>query len=220
MIRDNLNAINANLPDTVELIAVSKTKPIADVKEAYNSGHRHFGENKVQELINKAQVLPEDISWHLIGHLQTNKVKHIVSFIHLIHSVDSFKLLKEINKQAAKHNRVVNCLLQFHIAEESSKYGLELPDASNILDDPEFSTLDNINIIGVMGMASFVNDANQIRNEFRSLKNAFDQLKLNYFSNDADFKEISMGMSGDYQLAIEEGSTIIRVGSIIFGHRK
>jgi PLP dependent protein len=220
MIRDNLNAINANLPDTVELIAVSKTKPIADVKEAYNSGHRHFGENKVQELINKAQVLPEDISWHLIGHLQTNKVKHIVSFIHLIHSVDSFKLLKEINKQAAKHNRVVNCLLQFHIAEESSKYGLELPDASNILDDPEFSTLDNINIIGVMGMASFVNDANQIRNEFRSLKNAFDQLKSNYFSNDADFKEISMGMSGDYQLAIEEGSTIIRVGSIIFGHRK
>jgi len=220
MIRDNLNTINANLPETVELIAVSKTKPIADVKEAYKCGHRHFGENKVQELINKAQVLPEDISWHLIGHLQTNKVKHIASFIHLIHSVDSFKLLKEINKQAAKHNRVVNCLLQFHIAKESTKYGLELPDATNILDDPEFSTLENINITGVMGMASFVNDADQIRNEFRSLKNAFDQLKLDYFNNNPEFKEISMGMSGDYQLAIEEGSTIIRVGSIIFGHRK
>ena len=220
MIRDNLSVINANLPETVELIAVSKTKPIGDVKEAYNCGHRHFGENKVQELVNKAQVLPEDISWHLIGHLQTNKVKHIASFIHLIHSVDSFKLLKEINKQAAKHMRVVNCLLQFHIAEESSKYGLELPDAINILDDPEFSTLDNINITGVMGMASFVNDDDQIRNEFRSLKNTFDQLKLNYFKNNPDFKEISMGMSGDYQLAIDEGSTIIRVGSIIFGHRQ
>jgi len=219
MIQDNLRTINENLPETVEIIAVSKTKPIVDVKEAYEYGQRHFGENKVQELISKAEVLPQDIFWHLIGHLQTNKVKHIASFIHLVHSVDSFKLLKEINKQAAKHERIVNCLLQFHIAEESSKYGLELADAINILEDPEFKMMGNISISGVMGMASFVNDADQIRNEFRSLKNTFDQLKLNYFKNDLRFKEISMGMSGDYQLAIEEGSTIIRVGSIIFGPR-
>lgn len=219
MIENSLNKIKSNLPEHVELIAVSKTKPIAAIKEAYEAGQRAFGENKVQELTDKYPALPKDIEWHMIGHLQRNKVKYIAPFVHLIHGVDSFKLLKEINKQGAKIDRKIPVLLQFHIAEESTKFGLDMHEAKEILTSEMFQEMKAVAIKGVMGMATFTTDENQIKKEFRSLKLIFDSLKADFFSTEKDFNIISMGMSGDYLLAVEEGSTMVRVGSAIFGER-
>ncbi|MDC3338009.1 YggS family pyridoxal phosphate-dependent enzyme [Flavobacteriales bacterium] len=219
MIAENIQTINSTIPNTVKLIAVSKTKPFTDIQVAYDAGQRDFGENKVQELVNKTLVLPKDIRWHLIGHLQTNKVKYIAPFVHLIHAVDSIKLLKEINKQAKKYGRNINCLLQFHIAQESTKFGLSLVEAQEIVVSTEFLQLENVTICGVMGMASFVSDQAVITTEFKKLKEIFSELKSTAFSENGNFTEISMGMSGDYDAAIQAGSTMIRVGSKIFGHR-
>lgn len=218
-ISDNLNHIKTTIPSDVTLVAVSKTKPNEMILEAYNCIQRHFGENKVQDLVDKYEALPKDIKWHFIGHLQTNKVKFIAPFVHLIHAVDSIKLLKEINKQALKNNRVIDVLLQFHIAKEASKFGLKYEDAELLIDSPDFYNLKNIRILGVMGMATFTDDKNQIKSEFSTLKNYFEILKSNKFKFANYFTEISMGMSGDYQLAIEEGGTIVRIGSSIFGDR-
>lgn len=215
----NIAKIKNNLPAVVKLVAVSKTKSNSDILEAYHSGHTIFGENKVQELVKKYELLPKDIEWHFIGHLQTNKVKLIAPFVHLIHGVDSFKLLKVIDSEAKKQNRQVKCLLQFFIAEEDTKFGLSLAEAREILNSPDFKLLNNICICGVMGMATFTDDKGQIRNEFKLLKTIFKTLKNEYFSDEKNFSEISMGMSDDYQIAIEEGSTLIRVGSKIFGER-
>lgn len=219
MIAEKLQEIKQEIPGDVTLVAVSKTKPNEAIMEAYNAGQRIFGENKVQELTQKHEDLPKDIEWHMIGHLQSNKVKYIAPFVDLIHGVDSFKLLKEINKQGAKNDRIINVLLQFHIAREESKFGLNLDEAQNILSSDEFLAMHNINICGVMGMATFTQNEEQIQEEFRTLENYFHVLKSHFFKFNHNFKEISMGMSGDYQLAIEEGSTMIRVGSSIFGER-
>lgn len=215
----NIIEINQNIPENVNLVAVSKTKPNEAILAAYNAGQRIFGENKVQDLCRKYEELPKDIEWHFIGHPQSNKVKFIAPFIHLIHGIDSLKLLSIIDKEGQKNKRIVNCLLQFHIAEESTKFGLSLEEAKAILVSVEFQLLKNVAVTGVMGMATYTDDKNQIRNEFRVLKNIFNTLKNEYFSDSKKFKEISMGMSDDYQIAIEEGSTLIRVGSKIFGER-
>ena len=219
MISKQIDKIKSTLPDSVCLIAVSKTKPVSDLSIAYQAGQRHFGENKVQELIEKSEQLPTDIHWHMIGHLQSNKVKYIAPFVHLIHTVDSLKLLIEINKQAQKNDRVISCLLQFYIAQEETKFGLNQEEANELLTSDEFLSLKNIQIAGVMGMASFVDHQDQIRKEFQHLKSIFLDIKNNHFRTNSNFKEISMGMSGDYVIAIEEGSTLIRVGSSIFGGR-
>jgi len=205
-------------PTQTKLVAVSKTKPNAAILELYNQGQRDFGENRVQELTEKYETLPKDIRWHAIGHLQTNKVKYIAPFVHLVHSVDSAKLLKELNKQALHNERVISCLLQFKIAAEDTKYGLSLSEAKNLLDNI-YPKLKNVKIVGVMGMATFTYDQKQVREEFRRLKNIFEELKTNHFTEQADFSEISMGMSGDYSIAIEEGSTMVRIGSLLFGAR-
>lgn len=218
-IAKNIKEITERLPENVRLVAVSKTKPNEDILEAYNTGHRIFGENKVQDLITKYEELPKDIEWHFIGHPQTNKVKYIAPFIALIHGVDSIKLLKTINKEAVKNDRVIDVLLQFHIAEESTKFGLSPDEADELLSSEAFNQLKNVRIIGVMGMATYTDEKDQVRNEFRALKGIFNSLKNEYFSDSEFFTEISMGMSGDYPLAIEEGSTLIRVGSKIFGAR-
>ena len=202
-----------------KLVAVSKTKPVEQILDMYHQGQKVFGENRVQELVEKHAQLPKDIEWHLIGHLQTNKVKYIAPFVAMIHAVDSFKLLEEINKQAQKEDRIIPVLLQFRIAEEDSKYGLEISDAVLILESEALTTLENIQICGVMGMATFTHDLQQVRTEFQQLKRYFDLLKTRYFSQDLAFKEISMGMSGDYKIAIEEGSTMVRIGSLLFGNR-
>ena len=220
MIEENLQKIQKETPKGVTLVAVSKTKPNSEIEKLYNIGQRIFGENKVQELVDKHDLLPKDIQWHLIGHLQTNKVKYIAPFVSLIHSIDSFKLLKEVNKEGKKNNRIIPCLLQFHIAEEDSKFGLSMDDANEILSSKEFIEMKNISIEGVMGMATFTDDTNQVSSEFRTLESYFNVLKSHYFKFNDGFKEISMGMSGDYKLAIEEGSTMVRVGSSIFGSRK
>ena len=219
MIEQQIKQINREIPPQVQLIAVSKTKTNNAILSAYSVGQRHFGENKVQELCDKWESLPKDIHWHIIGHLQTNKVKYIAPFIHLIHAVDSIKLLIEIDKQAKKHDRIISCLLQFHIAKEETKFGLSYSEAKEILESSAYSSLENITIIGVMGMASFVEDEEQIVTEFNELADIFKKLKETFFKNNESFKEISMGMSGDYPLAIEAGSTMIRVGSTIFGSR-
>ena len=219
MIQTQLKQVQAQLPEHVVLIAVSKTKPIADLKAAYDAGQRHFGENKVQEMVEKAQLLPNDIHWHLIGHLQTNKVKYMAGFVHLIHGVDSLKLLIEINKQAKKVNRIQDILLQFYIAQEDTKFGLDISEAQEILNSIDFQQLKHIRVCGVMGMASNTSNEKQVASEFRNLKQIFDELQTKYFPKQDTFKEISMGMSGDYQLAIANGSTIVRVGSKIFGGR-
>lgn len=219
MIPQNLARIKATIPSNICLVAVSKTKPVSDLQEAYDAGQRHFGENKVQEMCDKYEVLPNDICWHLIGHLQTNKVKYIAPFVHLIHSVDSLKLLFEIDKQASKNNRVIDVLLQFHIAQEETKFGLNLLEANELLASEEYKYCKNIRVVGVMGMASFTDDISVVHTEFASLKGIFEEIKNSFFKNDSFFKEISMGMSGDYELAIEEGSTMVRVGSSIFGGR-
>lgn len=218
MIQENIKKIQSTLPTNVLLLAVSKTKPSSDIMQAYECGCRDFGENKVQEMTSKYEQLPKDIRWHLIGHLQTNKVKYIAPYVALIHSVDSLNLLQTINKEAQKCNRVIPCLLQFHIATEETKFGLLLDEAETILQSQEFSALKNIEIRGVMGMASCTDNQEQVRSEFKHLKTIFDTLRTKYFPIDS-FKEISMGMSGDYPIAVEEGSTIVRVGSSIFGER-
>lgn len=218
-IEQNLLKFKATIPTNVKLVAVSKTKPVEDIMEAYHGGQRIFGENKAQDMAAKFPHLPHDINWHFIGHLQTNKVKMIAPFVSMIHAVDSFKLLKEINKQAARNNRVIDCLLQFHIAEESTKFGLNIEEAKGIFNNNDFSLLQNIRIAGVMGMATYTDDEFQVRKEFSNLVKIFKLLKDNHFQSEDHFKEISMGMSGDYQMAIEEGSTMIRVGTLIFGER-
>jgi len=218
-IAGNIETIKKNLPKEVKLVAVSKTKPNADILEAYHTGHKIFGENKVQDLVQKYEQLPKDIEWHFIGHPQTNKVKFIAPFVHLIHGVDSIKLLKVIDSEAKKNHREIACLLQFHIAEEDTKFGLTLNEAREILDNNEFQSLNNVVIAGVMGMATYTENSEQIRNEFKLLSTIFKALKNEYFSGVKSFTEISMGMSDDYQIAIEEGSTLIRVGSKIFGER-
>lgn len=212
---ENLNKIKTSLAEDVELIAVSKTRSNDEILELYNAGHKVFGENRVQELIEKQEVLPKDIQWHLIGHLQRNKVKYIAEFVHLIHSVESERLLKEINKQAKRFERVIPCLLQIKIAEEETKFGLDKEEAENILKTYR-EKFENIQIIGVMGMATFTDDMDQVRREFKSLKNVYDQFQ----TLDDDIQILSMGMSGDYELAIEEGSNMVRVGSAIFGERE
>lgn len=220
MINNNkLDEILKDIPSNTKLVAVSKTKPIEDILELYEKGQRIFGENKVQELVDKFPIMPKDIQWHFIGHLQRNKVKFIVPFVDLIHSVDSARLLAEINKQAKKIDTVVNCLLQFHIAEEETKFGLDINEAISLFESPEYTEMKNIKICGIMGMGTFVNHESITRREFQSLKNIFNNLKEKYFQDNPDFKEISMGMSGDYKIAIEEGSTLVRIGSAIFGSR-
>lgn len=216
----NLNKIKSSLPDNVKLVAVSKYHTIETIMEAYDAGQRAFGENRVQELCEKQKLMPKDIEWHMIGHLQTNKVKQIVPFISLVQSVDSFKLLKEINKESIKVNRTTPCLLQFHIAEEEAKFGFNEEECIDMLKSSEFNMLNNISIAGVMGMATFTNNKNQVKKEFGHLKSIFDNIKNTFFKIDSCFKEISMGMSGDYSLAIEKGSNIVRVGTAIFGARQ
>ena len=210
-IADNLKAIQKNIPKEIILVAVSKTKTNADILEVYNSGQRIFGENKVQELVKKSGLLPEDISWHMIGHLQTNKVKFIAPFIALIHGVDSLKLLKEIDKRAEQNKRIIDCLLQVHIAQESSKFGFGIKEIQQVIKDTV--QFNNIKIVGLMGMATFTNNKVQISEEFQSLKNVFQEVKNNQITI------LSIGMSGDYQIAIEKGSTMVRIGSAIFGSR-
>jgi len=218
-IAKNIEEIKSDLPKGVKLVAVSKTKPNEAILEAYQTGHRMFGENKAQELIRKQPELPGDIEWHFIGHLQSNKVKYIAPFVSMVHSIDSFKILKTVNKEARKNDRVIPCLLQFHIAEEESKYGLTEADAREILESEAYKKMQNISVAGVMGMATFTDDSEKVRKEFKKLKSIFNELKKNYFADQPEFKEISMGMSDDYQVAVEEGSTIVRVGSKIFGER-
>jgi pyridoxal phosphate enzyme, YggS family len=219
-IAENIDLVKSHLPAQVQLIAVSKTKPVEMLMEAYNHGQRAFGENKVQEMTAKFEAMPKDIEWHFIGHLQTNKFKYMASFVHLIHGVDSFRLLKAINTEARKASRVISCLLQFHIAEEETKFGLSMEEAEEMLKSDEFTQLENVKICGVMGMATFTDEEAQIRKEFTSLKRYFDLLKTTYFLENAAFKDISMGMSGDYIIAVEEGSTMVRIGSTIFGERQ
>jgi PLP dependent protein len=218
-IAQNIQDITNLLPEEVTLVAVSKTKPVETLLEAYKAGQRHFGENKVQEMNEKQEALPADIHWHLIGHLQSNKVKFIAPYVHLIHSVDSLKLLQEIDKQAKKNQRIIDCLLQFHIAEEETKFGLSIQEAEELISSQAYAELKNVRIVGIMGMATFTEDQQQIRKEFRQLKQYFEHIKTKHFASSPYFKEISMGMSSDYLLAIEEGSTLIRVGSSIFGGR-
>ncbi len=218
MISKNLQQIKSTLPKNVTLVAVSKTKPIEDLQEAYNAGQRIFGENKVQEMVEKHDALPKDIKWHMIGHLQSNKVKYMAHFVDLIHGVDKFSTLKEINKQAKKHNRIINCLLQARIAEEETKFGLDLMHISEIHQSIDLSELKNIKIVGLMGMASFTDNLDQIKQEFSLLKSFFDNTE-NDTKDNFELKILSMGMSGDYKIAIENGSNMIRVGSSIFGNR-
>jgi pyridoxal phosphate enzyme (YggS family) len=218
-IAENILKVKSELPEGVRLVAVSKTKPAEAILEAYEAGQRCFGENRAQEMAAKYPVLPSDIEWHFIGHLQTNKVKYIAPFVSMIESVDSLKLLDEIDREAARNHRIISCLLQFHIAEEETKFGLSVMEAEQLLDGYLARPERNIRICGVMGMATFTRNMEQVRREFRYLREIFVKLKKIYFESDPAFCEISMGMSDDFQTAIEEGSTIVRIGSRIFGHR-
>jgi len=220
LIKDNFQKILSSIPKGVKLVVVSKTRTNEEILEAYNTGHRTFGENKVQEIIRKQKELPQDIEWHLIGHLQSNKVRSVIPFVSMIHSVDSLKILKAINDEASLAGRVIPCLLQIHIAKEETKYGFSYDDLKPILKSPEFAEMKNIVIHGVMGMATFTEDTETIRHEFNCLYNIFNDLKQTFFKEYPNFKELSMGMSDDYQIAIEEGSTIVRIGSKIFGPRQ
>lgn len=219
LIAESISFLKSQIPSSVRLVAISKTKPLGDIIEAYNAGQRYFGENRVRELLNKKDLLPADIEWHMIGHLQTNKVKSIVSFISMIQSVDSYKLLVAINSEALKINRVVDCLLQIHIATEETKSGFSVPDLYENLQSEDVLLLRNVRICGVMGIASFISDTNQVMKEFANLRECFHSLKDSYFRSGIYFKEISMGMSGDYAMALKEGSTMLRIGSLIFGKR-
>ena len=219
-ITSNIISLKKEIPPYVKLVAVSKSRPVGDILEAYTTGLRDFGENRVQELISKKDDLPSDIEWHMIGHLQTNKVRLVVPFVKLIHSIDSFRLLTTVNQDALKISKIVDCLLQFHIAVEETKFGFDIREADEMLRSEAFRNLNDVRICGVMGMATFTVDQNCVRKEFRQLIDYFKRLKDKYF-NDADhFREISMGMSGDFRIAIEEGSTMVRIGSVIFGERK
>lgn len=218
-IKNNLKTIKQHIPDHVKLVCVSKFHSNDAIQEAYQTGERIFGESKVQELCGKYESLPKDISWHFIGHLQTNKIKYIVPFVSLIHGVDSYKLLTEINKYAEKQNRKINCLLQVHIAQEETKFGFSATELQETLASGEWRNLHHIQLCGLMGMATYTLNKDQVRNEFRSLKSLFDKVKQDYFGDESQFCEISMGMSDDYRIAIEEGSTLVRVGSSIFGSR-
>jgi len=218
-IHENLRAIRSELPSGTRLVAISKTKPAEAILEAYQAGQRVFGENKALEMAEKHLVLPSDIEWHFVGHLQTNKVKYIAPFVNLIHSVDSLKLLAEIDREGKKINRVISCLLQFHIAAEATKFGLSEEEAGAILKSETFRAFRNIRVTGVMGMATFTDNAGQVRLEFRKLRKIFMNLKSEFFADSQGFKEISMGMSDDFPIAIEEGSTLVRIGSLIFGER-
>ncbi|ASV31998.1 YggS family pyridoxal phosphate-dependent enzyme [Maribacter cobaltidurans] len=214
-IAEKLSSIKKELTENVTLVAVSKTKPFSDILEAYNSGHRVFGENKVQEMTQKWEEMPKDIEWHMIGHVQRNKVKYMAEYVALIHGVDSLKLLKEINKQAKKHERVIPCLLQVHIAEEDTKFGFDADEIKELISNPEFEKLENVRIKGLMGMATFTDNMDQVRREFQSLNKLFQDLKNSL----THISILSMGMSGDYKIAIEEGSNMVRIGSSIFGSR-
>ncbi|MCK9423277.1 MAG: YggS family pyridoxal phosphate-dependent enzyme [Bacteroidales bacterium] len=216
---ENLNELQKMIPAGVKIIAVSKTQPVSTIMHAYQAGQRIFGENKAQELASKYHQLPQDIEWHFIGHLQTNKVKYITPFIAMVHSIDSFNLLYEINKEAVKGNRTIDCLLQLHIASEETKYGFTLDEVTNMLKSGTHLPFDNIRIAGVMGMGSFTEDFTLVRREFKMLYHYFNLLKTTFFANNPEFKEISMGMSGDFQIAVEEGSTMIRIGTLLFGER-
>jgi PLP dependent protein len=218
-IAEKIADLKKEIPDHVQLIAVTKTRPVADIMEAYQAGMRSFGENRVQELVQKQPQLPKDIEWHLIGHLQTNKVKFIAPFVHMIHSVDSLKLLVEINQQALKFNRTIPCLLEIRIAREETKFGLTISEAQQLLKSDTFKNCSNILISGLMGMATFTENAQQVKEEFSALFQAFHRFKNEFFPHASSFKEISMGMSGDYQLAIECGATMVRIGTSIFGER-
>jgi len=218
LVNENYKTIRSSIPKDVELVVVSKTQPIEKIMEVYNAGGKIFGENKVQELISKQPYLPKDIEWHLIGHLQSNKVKYIAPFVSLIHSIDSLKLLKEVNAQALKNNRIIKCLLQIHIASEETKFGLDFKEAENIIKSDELKELKNITIAGLMGMATNTSDERQITKEFMSLKHFFDTLK-SFSSHNINLTTLSMGMSSDYLIAIKNGSNLIRVGSSIFGRR-
>jgi len=216
---NKINSFLSSVPSGIKVVAVSKTKPVEDILAVYNTGHKIFGENRVQELISKYETLPDDIEWHLIGHLQSNKVKFIAKFIHLIHSVDSLKLLLAINQEALKANRTIDVLMQIYIAREETKFGLNKPELIEILKSPEIKTLGNVRIRGLMGIATFTENMDQVRAEFRELKGFFNFCKTEFFAESDYFSELSMGMSGDYKIAIEEGATIIRVGSLLFGER-
>jgi pyridoxal phosphate enzyme (YggS family) len=218
-IANNILKLREIIPSRVTVIAISKTRSIAEILEAYNAGLRDFGENKVQELINKIPQLPSDIRWHFVGHLQTNKVKYLAPSIHLIQSVDSLKLMLEINREACKNNRIIDCLLQFYIASEETKFGFNLEEAQQMIRSVKFTSLTNVRIMGVMGMATYTDNVIQVRNEFRELLRIFTVLKREFFSIEAAFREVSMGMSDDFNLAIEEGSTMVRLGTLIFGER-
>ncbi|MEE4198200.1 MAG: YggS family pyridoxal phosphate-dependent enzyme [Bacteroidales bacterium] len=211
--------IEQEIPHRVKLIAVTKTKPVETILDAYNAGYRVFGENKVQELVQKYDELPRDIEWHMIGHLQSNKVKYIAPFVAMIHGVDKYKLLKVINKEGQKNNRKIDCLLQFHIAKEETKFGLDLEEAGAFLSSAEFNDLEYVNVRGVMGMATFTENTELIRSEFKELVYIFNELKKQFFHTKEDFNEISMGMSNDYRIAVEEGATMVRIGSLLFGPR-
>lgn len=215
LITENLQKTKAKIPKHVTLVAVSKTKPIKDIEEAYSSGQRIFGENKIQEMVDKYNALPKDIKWHMIGHLQSNKVKYMAHFVDLIHGIDKFKTLKVIDKEAQKHNRVINCLLQAKIAKEDSKFGLSFSEIKNIIESEELSKLKNVAIVGLMGMATFTDNIEQIETEFAALEKFFLKLQTTH----KKLTTLSMGMSGDYQIAIKNGSNMIRVGSSIFGNR-
>lgn len=218
-IGSNIRLLKEKIPQSVKMVAVSKTRPVSDILQAYNSGHKCFGENRVQELLQKKDLLPPDIEWHLIGHLQTNKVKFVVPFISMIQSVDSLKLLKNIDSEASRAQRIVECLLQIHIAREETKFGFTVAELNDMFQSADFRKLNSVRICGVMGMATFTDDTERIRSEFRYLTGCFAELKRKYFGDDDKFQEVSMGMSGDFNIAIEEGSTIVRIGSLIFGER-
>ena len=218
-IAESIRSLQLSIPGHVSIVAVSKTKPVAAIMQAYVAGQRIFGENKVQELVLKHSQLPSDVEWHFIGHLQTNKVKYISPFIRLIHSIDSLNLLIEVDKEALKNNRITSCLLQFHIATEDTKFGLSLEEAELILGSEHYKNMQNVRITGVMGMSSFTEDMEIVRKEFKTLKGYFLILKSRYFDHADSFRELSMGMSGDYLIAIEEGSTMVRIGTSIFGNR-
>ena len=218
-VSDNLKNLHKELPENIKIVAVSKTKPEEIILEAYRAGHRVFGENKVQELVRKYENLPKDIEWHMVGHLQTNKVKYIAPFISLIHSVDSLKLLNNINKEASKNNRIIDCLLQLRIAKEETKYGLIFDEIRNMINSKEFREMKNIRIVGLMGMATFTSDKETITSEFNYLAKSFYEMKNSFFKDSEYFRELSIGMSDDYHLAIQAGSTMVRIGSLIFGAR-
>lgn len=218
-VKSNIDRLRETVPNEVKLVAVSKFHTVDEIKEAYNDGQLQFGESRVQELTEKQPLLPDDIEWHFVGSLQRNKVRFIASFISLIHSLDSERLMREINKRAKAANRTIKCLLQIHVADEDSKSGFSPDECRQFLATGNWKNYSNVQLAGIMGMATFTDDTSQVRNEFRQLKSLFDEFKTQYFANDEAFKELSMGMSGDYTIAVEEGATIIRVGTLIFGER-